>query len=751
MREVYASVCPGMARCKKRCYVFLLLMGLRDRVRRSQGEQSETDWRVFSQEYEEYQRAEDLSLRSRYEHWAHLAGSVRKVHLDEISIIGNMFEGAMEDLEKQMRISRMKVDKGDIGALLLLPIFVMMPILIVLSDLLPSPASVMIWGIPVFWAYWVISYPGFKATVVRIKSADEALRIILYMAMQLQMNPGLEGSLRVASQHTSGPVGRDLGKILWDTETRKYASVKEAISDFMQLWREWSPDFVKSFEFLVDSTTRVGEGRERLIEKGQDNMIESTMSNMKQYARNLSSPVKVLHMAGIMLPLMGIIMFPLISIFLSGENLSVGILTAYIAFGYTVILPMFLFFLVKRLIATRPGAYSPPDIENVRDLPPKNKLPVPLPNDKRILLPLLPTSFIIGFLIMLPGLWYYADLFWHILTLRTELVYTGDGVNMAGEWQEYVEQQYEVENVIRNTILGMTVFWGLAASIFTYTWGRSYPRKKIREEVQMIEDGIETGLVGMENSLAKNMPVEWSAYDVVKEYEKMGQADHPMHDFFGKTLNNLERNIPFKKAVFGPEGSIHEFPSSLLHSVMQVIVNSRDKGSSAMAENIRTLNEYIKNQQRVEELIKELLDEVVSQMKIQARFIAPIITATAASMALLIVEMLFVISERLEAIESDLGVDGPGGGAEGISDQIALVEQLDQSLPPTVLLLIVSIYLIEVSVILSYFTNGIQHGFDQVNRDIEVGKTLMYAVPIFSAVTMVAAIYITPFVVALGS
>ncbi len=728
------------------------MMGIRERVRRARGNQSGTGWRVVSEEYQEYQRAEDLSLASRYEHWAHMAGRIRKIHLDEIPVMGRFFNAAMEDLEKQMRISRLKVDKGDVGALLLLPLLVQLPVLLVLGDLLPAPASFMIWGIPVFWAYWVISYPGFKATVVRIKSADEALRIILYMAMQLQMNPGLEGAIRVASQHTSGPVGRDLGKILWDTETRKYSNVKEAISDFMHLWREWSQDFVKSFEFLVDSTTRVGEGRERLIEKGQDNMIESTMNNMKQYARNLSSPVKVLHMAGIMLPLMGIIMFPLISIFLSSDNLSVGMLTAYIAFGYTVILPLFLFFLVKRLIATRPGAYSPPNIENVRDLPPKDKLPIPLPNDQRILLPLFPTSLIIALVIMIPGIIYYVDLFGHIIALRTDLVYTGEGINMGAEWEEYVKQQYEIENVISNTISALTVFWGLAAGIFTYTWGRSYPRKQVREEVKQIEEGIETGLVGMENSLAKNMPVEWSAYDVVKEYEKMGQADHPMHGFFGKTLNNLERNIPFKKAVFGPEGSIHEYPSSLLHSTMQVIVNSRDKGAQAMAENIRTLNDYIQNQQRVEELIKELLDETVSQMKIQARFIAPVITATAATMALMIVETLFTITERLEEIEQDLGIGGGGGGVGGgLSDQIALVEQLDQSLPPTILLLIVSIYLVEVSVILSYFTNGIQHGFDEVNRDIEIGKTLLYAVPIFSSITMVAAIYITPFVAALGS
>lgn len=702
--------------------------------------EEDSSWRVFSEEYESYQEAEQLSLNTRYERWGHKLGSIRKINLEEIPMLGRLFEPAMEDIQQQLRVARMEVDSGDIGAMLLLPILAMMPPFIVLSSLFPAPLSFMIWGIPIFWAYWVISYPSFKSTVMRIKSADEALRIILYMAMQLNMNPGLEGAVRMAAQHTNGPVGRDLAKILWDTETNKYPNVKQAISSRMKLWREWSADFVKSFEFLVDATSRVGEGRQRLIDKGQDNMIESTKNNMKQYARNLSSPVKVLHMAGIMLPLMGIIMFPLITIFLSGENASVLELTSYLAFGYTVILPLFLFFIVKRLIATRPGAYSPPDIQNVRNLPPKGKYPLELPSGNRVLIPLLPTAILVAVIVMAPGLYFYTDLLAHMVALNPDALGTGN----AGQWEEFVKQQYDVANAVPNVVKGLTVFWGTSAGLIIYFVGRSYPRLKIRKEVEQIEQGIETGLVAMENSLAKNMPVEWSAYDVVKEYEKMGEADHPMHGFFGKLLNNLERNIPFERAVFGDEGAIHHYPSSLLHSVMQVIVNSRNKGADAMADNIRTLNEYINNQQRVEELIKELLDETVSQMKMQARFIAPIITAVAATMALAIVNTLFVISDRLEELESQLGFGSNIGGS--MTDQIALVSELDSSLPPTILLLIVSIYLIEVSLILAYFTNGIQHGFDEVNRDIEVGRTLMYAVPIFSAISIIAAVYITPFI-----
>lgn len=717
-------------------------MGIRDRFRRNE---ERPGGRIESQAYRKYREAEEKRAGTLYERAARAVGERVSIDLHGLPLL----EGRAEALERAVRVSRLDVDTAEIGGLLVAPGAALVVLSLLVTLLVGGPIGLFVWALPAFWAYWVLTYPRFRATVMRIKSSDEALRVILYMAMQLNMNPSLEGAVRNAADHTSGPVSRDLSKIMWDTETQRYTSIKQGISDYMKLWREWSGDFVKSLEFLIDATTRSGEGRQRMLDKGQNNMIEATKNKMQEYARSLSSPVKVINMAGIVLPLMGIIMFPLVSIFLNQGTASVAGITLYIAFGYLIVLPLFLFFLVKRLISRRPGAYSHPSLENVPNLPSKDEIEVEW-RGSRYRLPILPLAATLGFVIMIPGILYYADLISRILFLQVQITAGGELSGPAAEeWSRFIREQYRIENIVPNVLQAMTVFWGLVTGLVVYFLARSWPRKKLRDQIEEIEAGIDVGLTELENTLSKNMPIERAIYEVVEEFEKIGEGDHPLHGFFSMTLNNIEQaGMPFRRSVFDrSQGSIHYYPSSLLHNTMEVFANSVSKGSSAMAANIRTLNEYIQNQRRVEELIKQLLDETVGQMKIQARFIAPIITAAAASMSLLIVEILYQISQRLKEIEQSLAVGGGGGGVSGsLTEQISLVKNLDSSIPPTLLLLIVSLYLIEVSLILAYFTNGIQHGFDEINRDLEISRTLVYAGVVFSVIVLFASVYTTPFV-----
>lgn len=695
---------------------------------------------VLSSEFQQYKESELEEPDTFYERAAIRLGEIRKFPLEDIPLL----ESKVEGIKKDLRVSRMECDTDEIGSLLFLPIIAASLILLPLSLLMSWPNSLFIWGLPLFWAYWVISYPGFTATVTKIKSADESLRIILYMAMHLDMTPSLEGAIMNASSHTSGPISDDLKKIMWDTETRQYMNVKEGIADYMQLWRDWSRDFVKSFEYLLDSLTRTGDGRERMIKKGQDNIIESTKDKMDNYARQLSSPVKVIQLAGIVLPLMGLIMFPLISVFINQGKTSIGGVTGYMAFGYLFILPAFLYFLVKRLISKRPGAYSHPSLNNVEDLPPKNKLRVTI-RGQRYLIPVIPLGLLAAFVVMIPGLLYFADLFSIMLSYETG-VNVGSGTVASEQWSEFIEQQYNVENLITNVIQAMTIIWGAALGIIIIFYGRSYKRVKIRKKIERIEDGIEVGMTAMENALSKGMPVERAVYEVVDEFEKIGEEGHPLREFFSHVLNRIEGSgTPFERAIFDPnEGAIQYYPSNMLRNVMKTVVNSEKQGTRRMAKNIRTVNDYIKNQKRVETLIEQLLSDTVGQMKMQARFIAPIITGAAASMSILIVEMLFAISQQLEKIESQIGLGSNTAG--GLTEQIGLISQLDSALPPTVMLLIVGIYLLEVSVILAYFTNGIENGFDEINRDVEIGRTMVYGVVIFTLIVFVASMYITPFV-----
>jgi len=696
----------------------------------------------WTREYQKFKKSDNDHPVSLYERLTKKFWNIQKVRLSSIPLLKNY----KSKFKRHIEVARLDIEADQIGSLFTIPLILMLPFNLLITLFLSTAISVFAWIIPFFWIYWVISYPNLKSTIVRIKSSDEALRVILYMAMQLEMTPNLSKAVRGAASNTSGYLSRDLTEAVWKSETnqKKLQNTRQALSERVDLWREWSPSFVESLQYLIDSISRSGEEKTRIIQKGEDKIISDMKNEMSQYARDLSSPIRVLNMAGIMLPLMGLIMFPLMSIFIGGEEAGVGALGLYMSIVYLFILPSFLFFLVKRLISKRPGAYSSPSLENVDEVPPKDKVRVKYSGDTYSL-PLKPLAFSIGFLIAIPGIIYYFNLLNTIISYETAITFTpsGGAVSTPEQWQNFIEAQYTVENAVPNVIKGMSLFWGISAGLTTYFLGRSYSRQKIRERIQRIEEDIQIGLTELDNSLSKGVPLERSIYAVIKKFDEIGASNTPLENFFEDTYYRMQEGNPFRNAVFdNNRGTIKNYPSGMLRNSMQMLADSSNRGPSAASQNLRRVNQYISNQKEVEETIKELLDDTVSQMNIQAKFIAPIITGAAGSMALIIVQVLFLIASSLEEIQNSLNVGGSSTG--GMTDQIALIKNVDSALPPTLILLIVSLYLIEVSLILAYFKNGISNGFDEISRDIQISRTLIYSVSIFSLIVIISALVVMP-------
>ena len=710
-----------------------------------------------SKEYRKYRESEKEFKGGFYEKAARKLGSIAKIDIGKLG-----FKGKAEKISDNLELSRMSIEQEEVGSLLVIPLIIMFPFALFFSLFASVPVVLFIWSILLFWGYWVLSYPSFKATIIKIKSSDEALKIILYLAMYLDRNPNLEGALKTASEHSEGPISKDFSKILWDTQTNKYPTITEGIAEHMRLWRKWSPEFVKSLEFLIDSITQPEEGRKRLIRKAQENIIESTKNKMSQFARDLSSPVKVIHMAGIVLPLMGLIMFPMATVFIGGEQTSVGIVATYLAFGYIIILPSFLFFLVKRLISKRPGAYSAPTLKNIKGLPSTDKFYFSI-GEKKFDISVKFVAVLTAFIIMLPGIFYYAELGIQMIERDTGLEISGNVQGMediaSDEWESFIESRYEKRcftndegleifcygNLIINVIQGMTIFWGICVGLVIYFLGKGFRRKKIRERIEEIDTGIDLALTELENSLTKSVPVERAVYHTIDKMEKIGEGKHPIHDFLKGVLNRMQTmKYGFKRAIFDEkDGAIHYYPSNLLKNSMKVIANTVQRGSRSTAKSIRSVNDYITNHRRVEETIKSLLDEVVSQMKMLGRFIAPIITSIAASMSLLIVGILVQMARELEGTVEE----GGQTAMEGVIGDMAMVNSVNNAVPPTLTLIIIASYLITVMLILGYFTSGIEFGFDETNMDIAIAKTIITGGVIFTLIVLLGSLILPQFLV----
>lgn len=678
--------------------------------------------RLVSADYKTYRKDEKLRVESTFfEKMCFLSGK----------IIQLKFGKKMQDnLEKNIRVGRLSVKPEDVGALLLVSLGLLALILLPLS-LFYFEGSMRfgIWIFPVAWSYYVLTYPAFRAQVIKIQAADESLKVVLYMAMYLELNPNLENAVKFAAEHIEGPLENDLSKMMWDLEFGVYTDVRQALGHYMQLWLDWNVEFVKSLELLIDSLSRGGDDRKKLLDKSLTYILDNSYANMRDYSRALENPIKIIQAMGILLPLMGLIMLPMVSIFLSGESQIAD--PMFIGVGYTIMLPMILFFLMRRILMRRPGAFAFPSLKNARNLPPDNVFPINI-GKKHIYLHLKTTAILVAIIFMIPGLMQLYDYNEHVKYI--DKICHSEKMCFKTEWGMFMEEQYDPKVVFNNMLQVMTIIWGAALGIIIFCYGRSAKKQKLRQEITEIERDLFIGLTELENSLSRGTPIERSVYHVLGEYERMRMKESPLFRFFMDILNNMQKiGDTFTNAVFDKNhGSIIKYPSILLRNVMKMIVDAIPRGSEVITQNISIITRYIVNTRKVEELIKDLLEQVASAMKVMASFIAPLISAVCVAMAALIVQMLQKISEKLEKLDDNMSM------GEGSMSQTLNMVNMKNVMPPTILLLIVGIYLIELVVLLSYFANGIEHGFDQINRDMLTVKNMAIAMLLFSGLVLVS-------------
>jgi len=142
--------------------------------------------------------------------------------------------------------------------------------------------------------------------------------------------------------------------------------------------------------------------RETLLDKAVDVILIGTDEKMKKYARELETPIMVLEGLGILLPVMGMIVFPLLTIFLAEEMKDIGI---YLAVGYNIILPALVYFFMNRTLEQRPATHTKIDISKHPDYVPGNNIAIRV-FGKLESIPVLPLSIMITLALMIPGINY---------------------------------------------------------------------------------------------------------------------------------------------------------------------------------------------------------------------------------------------------------------------------------------------------------------------------------------------------------
>lgn len=631
-------------------------------------------------------------------------------------------------LEDPIYSSSLKVSADEVFSLFLASFLFSFLIFLPIS-LLDIPSTLIFLIFPPFIAYNVLSYPQFYSEVIRIRAGNETVSIILYMVTYLSLNPVYEKAVQFAASRCHGPLGNDLKKVIWDVESGKFANIKEALASYSKKWILWNEDFVNSLILLQLIEIQPSEAeRNEILKTATERMMVSTHLKMEKYAARLRIPSTLLMLFGIMLPLMGLVMFPLVSIFLTHS-----VNPLYIGIGYTVLLPFFLWWFLYRMIAKRPATYS--HSEKLEEVKPKRYIEV---KRLRLRLPIIPTAFLLGFLIAMPGLIYFIQLFsyWHFVFS------TYPYQKALRVWGEYSLSRYEPTEMLGDTFRAMFVVWGIGFAVSFATYFRSKKPYEFDKYVRKLEREFEDGLFELQSALHQDIPVETAILKVIEQYKRLKRERSPIAQFFSSLYRRISQSaVSIRDALFGKEGLITKLPSSLIKNIMGIVTSALSKGpliASGVAKNIVS---YLSRLREIEHTIRKNMSEIVSNLTMQGEFITPFISGIVASSAVIIIQLLQAVAKAIEAIEKMYSFGTDVGGS--MYNTLSLIN-INKVMPPTLMELIAGIYLVESVIITAIFLTGIARGFDKVQRDYLISRMLVVSIILFSLVFFIMVVIFIP-------
>lgn len=544
--------------------------------------------------------------------------------------------------------------------------------------------------------------PGFLANAWRMKGSNQMVLCIFYVVTYMRHTSNLELAIEFASEHLQPPLSLDLRKVIWDVENGKFESIKQSLDSYLEGWREYNLEFVESFHLVQSSLYETSEERRlSLLDKALDVILDETYEKMLHYAQNLKGPLTMLHMLGVILPILGLVILPLVVSFME------GIAWYHIAVLYNAVIPIAVYFLGKNVLAKRPTGYGDTDItENNPELKKQRNIVFKIAGIDFTIHPAF-IALVLGVGLLLLAL---SPLIIHSINPDYEFSFLG--FDLLG----YRTAQ-DSEAIIGPYGLGasvMSLFFpaAFALSLGLYFRLRSKNVIAIRKKSKQLEEEFSSALFQLGNRLGDGLPAEIAipkVADVMK--------DTTSGNFFRLVATNISKlGMSVQDAMFNPKsGAVVAFPSAIIQSSMKVMIESVKKGPLIAAQALLNVARYVKEIHKVNERLKDLMADIISDMKSQIAFLTPMIAG-----------IVIGITSMITYILGNLGKQITQLGTEEVAGQIgALSSFFGDSIPTYYFQAVVGLYVFQIVYILTILSNGIENGADSLQERYLLGRNLV--------------------------
>ncbi len=576
--------------------------------------------------------------------------------------------------------------------------------------------------------------PKILANQWRMKASNQMVLSVFYIVTYMRHTSNLEKAINFAAEHLLPPLSLDLKKIIWNVETEKFASLKESLDDYLETWKKWNMEFIEAMHLIESSLYENTEDRRlNALDKSLSVMLEETYEKMLHYAHSLQSPLTMLHMLGIVLPILGLVILPLVVSFLPEVE------WYHLLALYNIALPIGVFYLARIILSTRPTGYGQADIENNPEIKKYKNAIVKVAGKEMLVKPLF-IAWVIFIVLVFIGL----------LPWLMQFIAPGFDVGWGPDGMVLVHD-YEAENVnfyflgyygkeeghllakgpfgLGAALMSLFITLAFGLSLGVYYRLRSKNVIKIRNQSKKLEEEFANAIFQLGNRLGDGLPPE-IAFSKVSEIMQGTMSGR----FFELVTQNMKNGMGLESAIFdNKHGALVYFPSNLIESAMKVLLESSRKGPLVASQALINVSQYIKEMHRVDERLKDLMADIISSMKSQVAFLTPAIAGIVIGITSMISTILGSLSTQIERIgASQVGAAGSAGNLANV-----LPGLFGTGIPTYYFQFIVGLYVVQIIYILSVLVNGIQNGADSLNERFMLGNNMIRSTLLYTFIAFV--------------
>ena len=675
----------------------------------------------YTQEYVKFKKEMSPEI-SRYERWAKSLGNIIKLKISEKDsvVVKRNLNIAHLDIEPQQSVT--------LSAMAFLSVLFLGVLISVawflISGSFPILFFLLVMMFCFFVFYFVSGYPARLANSWRLKASSQMVPAILYIVVYMRHTSNLERAVAFASDHLEYPLALDFKKIFYDVQIGKFATIKDSLDNYLETWRDYSIEFIESFHLIENSLFEPDDAmRIQTLEKSLSVVLDGVYEKMLKFTYEVKNPLTNVYMLGVVLPTLGLALLPLASAMLG------GMLTwVHVFILFDLIIPFLVLYLTDKVLFLRPGGNGDSSLLE------KNPLYYKYKNKKPYF-----KAFFIAFPFLLIGLLPFIFQFTPLpqaFGMPKDFTFSQIGLGILGGNANFFDfRTNDAGGLVGPFGVGallLSILIPLSIALFFSIVYKEKTKELIveRKKTNQLEAEFNNSLFQLGNTIGNGTPPEIA-------FGKVAEASKGLitEDFFNRVNYNIRQmGMSIEKALFDSKrGAVIYYPSNLISTSMKILAESSKKGLQIAALSLMSISEYVKNMNKVTARLKDLLAEVISDMKSNMSFLAPLLSGVVVGLAAMITSILV----KMDIIKS---LGGSVVASLGTLANIVSIFQVSDMIPPYFLQVIIGIYLIEIVFILTRALVVIDSGEDKLEKTSKTGKNLTSAILLYAITAFLSII-----------